>query len=221
MWSYKSVCLGQSDDMTTMKQTTKSLRAANEVRRSKAANRESEHRAKLIEVGTHLFVERGMSHVSVEDLIEAAGVSRATFYGFFANKDELAASILMPVFESGVAAMEKLTELAPAQAAEGLIDVYLLLWRKHKNALLFTTGANESVFPYIKQSHHAFSSTFKAVLQVIHSGGLLRNNSVDLTYAVLAKTGIPLLRVYQKQDNMEHVYRESLLSLILRPGPQR
>ena len=65
----------------------------NKVRRAKAANRPSKFRERLLEVGARLFVERGISNVSVEELIDAADVSRATFYGFFANKNELVVAI--------------------------------------------------------------------------------------------------------------------------------
>ena len=204
-----------------MRSQTKTRRLPNEVRRIKAASRDSEYRQKLIDVGTRLFVSRGMAHVTVEDVIGDAGMSRATFYGFFANKDELAASILNPVFESGVAALKELNQLAPMEAAEQLIEVYLKLWHQHKEALFFTNGANESVFSYIKKSHREFSLALKAILVVVHSGGLLRNDSVDLTYAVLAKTGIPLLRVYRGHKNLDQLYRDSLLALIVKPEAMR
>jgi hypothetical protein len=44
----------------------------------------------------------------------------------------------------------------------------------------------------------------------------LRNNSAQLTLEVLAKTGIPLLRIYNNHDELEKLYSDSMLALIIR-----
>jgi AcrR family transcriptional regulator len=199
-----------------MKKAITQPRTGNVIRSDKVANRRSEIRDKLLDSGARLFVRRGIANVSVEELIEVAGISRATFYGFFANKTELAASILIPVFDSGMAEAEKLRELPPRQAAEGLVDMYLHLWNEHRYALLLTASMDESLFPYIETPHRAFGGAIQQVLSVIESAGLLRNDSAELTYAVLAKTGIPLLRVYRDRVDLKRVYRESMLALLIR-----
>jgi len=199
-----------------MKDAVSQPRTGNIIRRAKVANRRSEIRDRLLEIGAELFVDRGIANVSVEELIDAAGISRATFYGFFANKNELAASILMPVFDSGVTALEELPELTPRQAAQRLIDVYLHLWNEHRHALLLTGNLDESVFPYIESPHRRFSEAMQKVLRTVEAAGLLRNDSADMTFMVLAKTGIPLLRVCQDHDDFESVYRDSMLALMIR-----
>jgi len=199
-----------------MKPATKLYRPPNTARRANAANRSSEHREKLLEVSAQLFLARGIANISVEELIAEAEVSRATFYGFFANKNELAAAILLPVFDSGFAVMDKLNELSPREAANGLIDMYLHLWKEHKNALLLTGSIDGAVFPYIKSQHLAFNAAMQKILQSIKSAGLLRNNSAELTLDVLARTGIPLLRIYKNHDGLEELYRESMLALIIK-----
>jgi AcrR family transcriptional regulator len=188
----------------------------NKVRRAKAANRPSKFRERLLEVGARLFVERGIANVSVEELIDAADVSRATFYGFFANKNELAAAILLPVFDSGIEALANLDALPARKAAEALISVYLHLWTEHRNALLLTGNFDGNVFPYIRQQHDAFNLELHKALQVIESGGLLRNNSANLTLSVLAKTAIPLLQIYKDREELESTYRASMLGLIIK-----
>jgi len=53
-------------------------RTANVIRSPKAANRRAEVRDRLQDRGARLFAEHGRSNVSVEDLINAVGISRAT-----------------------------------------------------------------------------------------------------------------------------------------------
>ncbi len=191
-------------------------RTPNSVRRANAAQRAGRNREKLLRTGAKMFVESGMAKVSVEQLIVEADISRATFYGFFENKNELAAAILMPVFDSGITAMEEICELPPRKAAEELITFYLRLFRDHRNAVLLVSIFDGFVYSYIKDQHDAYQMRLEQVLRVIESENLLRNNSVELTLALLAKTAIPLLRVYKDSANLDQIYRESMHALLLK-----
>ena len=115
-----------------------------------ASDRPGEYRDRLLAAGKELLVEQGLAHVSVEQLLAKAGVSRATFYGLFANKSELAEALLMPVFDSGIDALQALSGREPEQVADGLIDAYLRLWRDHENALLLTGSLDENFSPAIR-----------------------------------------------------------------------
>jgi len=190
-------------------------RTGNVIRSTKVANRRTEVRERLLETGAKLFSERGISNISVEDLIDAAGISRATFYGFFGNKSELAAAVLMPVFDSGIAALSEKLPPEPQAKARQLIDMYLELWHKHRHALLLTSMVDSTVFPLIRESHDKFGLAIRKVLAAIADANLLRNGDVNLSYLMLAKTGIPLLRLYHTHPEFEHVYRESMLALLL------
>jgi hypothetical protein len=79
-----------------------------------------------------------------------------------------------------------------------------------------TSSFDGVVFPYIKFQHDSFNAQLEKVLQVVESGGLLRNDSAILTLQVLAKTAIPLLRVYKDREELEYIYRESMLGLIIK-----
>ena len=199
-----------------MSQPGRASRPPNSIRRANADKRPGQLREKLIEVGANLFLEHGIARVSVEKLVEQAGVSRATFYGFFANKNELAAAILAPVFESGKKALDQIRKLPPRKAAKAVIDVYLHLWQNHQNALLLSGSFDEVVFPYIKSQHDSFNVSLEKILKIIESGGLLRNDSATLTLAMLAKTAIPLLRVYKDCEDFETIYSESIRGLIIK-----
>jgi AcrR family transcriptional regulator len=191
-------------------------RTGNVIRSAKVANRRAEVRGRLLETGARLFVEQGLSNVSVEDLIDAVGISRATFYGFFGNKTELAVAILSPVFDSGVAVLSEKLPREPHENAELLVDMYLELWEKHRDALLLTSMVDATVYPHIKERHDDFGIAIRKVLQLIADAGLLRNGDVTLSYLLLAKTGIPLLRLYQSHRDFDTVFRESVLALLLK-----
>ncbi len=48
----------------------------------------------ILESGTKLFIERGYNACSVQDITEAAGVPKGSFYNHFKSKEALAAEIL-------------------------------------------------------------------------------------------------------------------------------
>ena len=48
-----------------------------------------ETRKKLLEAGKKILTEKGMSDTCVEEITEAAGVSKGTFYTYFRRKEEL------------------------------------------------------------------------------------------------------------------------------------
>ncbi len=191
-------------------------RTGNVIQSAKVASRRSEVRERLLETGAQLFASRGLGSVSVEELLDAVGISRATFYGFFANKSELAAAVMLPVFASGTAALARKQPQDPRAKAERLIDMYLELWDKHREALLLTSMVDSTVFPLIRKPHDEFGVAIRDMLQPVADAGLLRIADVNLTYRVLAKTGIPLLRLYQSLPDFKSVYREAMLALLLK-----
>ncbi len=194
-------------------------RTGNVIRSAKVASRRSEVRDRLLAVAAQLFVDRGIAAVSVEELLAAAEISRATFYGFCANKTELAAHVLLPVFDSGLAALAKAPVDNPRAAADELINMYLELWQAHRHALLLTGMVDSTLFPYIKKPHEEFGAAIGRVLGGIEAAGLLRNGSARLSYMVLAKTGIPLLRLYESHPDFTRIYRASMRALLLDDAP--
>jgi len=198
--------------MTNVEQVS---RPPNSMRRAIAAKRDSDLRDRLLCAGASLLADSGLAGVSVQDVLATSEVFRATFYGFFANKTELATAILKPMFESGTDSLNRLTLRTPREAADGIIDVYLNLWDEHQGPLVLSTKIDEAVFSSIQSVHDTFNNKLKEALLVVEKGGLLRNDSANDTLLVLANTAIPLLRVYKNRPQLETLFRESILGLML------
>lgn len=66
-------------------------RSSNEV----AASR----RAEIVAVGARLFCERGIAAVSINEIMQAAGLTHGGFYNHFASKEQLAAEACCFAFE--------------------------------------------------------------------------------------------------------------------------
>lgn len=76
------------------------------------------------------FGERGYTDTRVEDILQAAGVSRPTFYKFFANRDEVFDAIAESQAFSVIQSMKGAIALAsdPVERLDRSIDAYLR-WR--------------------------------------------------------------------------------------------
>ena len=65
-------------------------------------------RSRLLEAGNAVFSEVGYTGATVDDLIEHAATSRATFYRYFRNKDELFEELSRACFQDMKAIVEDL-----------------------------------------------------------------------------------------------------------------
>ena len=53
-----------------------------------------ERRVRFIETAMKLFAEKGYHATSIQDLVEAWGISKGAFYHHFASKEELLLEVL-------------------------------------------------------------------------------------------------------------------------------
>jgi AcrR family transcriptional regulator len=170
----------------------------------------------LLAAAARQFASRGIGTVSVEQLIAEADVSRATFYGFFSSKYSLLEHILNPVFERATAAVRALSDRSAAEAIDGLIDVYLELWRDHRDGLLLIPVVDPKTFRHFERQHRALNDALLDVLRAAERADILRNGSAQYSLKVIARTAIPLLRVYDDHPAAPSMFRDALRGLLVR-----
>jgi len=172
--------------------------------------------AALLAVGARQFARRGVGPVSVAELIAEADVSRATFYGLFSSKYSLLADILNPIFETATRSIRGLADRPAAEAVDGLIDVYLSLWATHRDGLLLIPLVDQETFRYFEAQHQALNDALLALLMGVERADLLRNGSAQYSRKVIARTAVPLLRVYDGHAAAPALFRDALRGLLLR-----
>ena len=170
----------------------------------------------LLAAGARQFASRGVRPVSVEELIAEADVSRATFYELFSNKYSLLEEILNPIFQLSTQAVEALAGKSAAEGVEGVIGMYLELWESHRDGLLLIPALDQDTFRHFESQHRALNEALLAVLDKAERADLLRNGSAQYSLKVIARTAIPLLRVYAGHPAGEALFRDALRSLLVR-----
>jgi AcrR family transcriptional regulator len=173
-------------------------------------------RAALLAAASRQFASRGVTAVSVEELIAEADVSRATFYRFFSSKYKLLETLLDPIFDVAVASMRAEAQHPPAAALEGLVDVYWQLWCRHRDGLLLIPLVRPDAFKHFAKQHAALNDAMLEILMRAESADLLRNGSAHYSLKVIARTAIPLLRVYDGHPAAEALFRDALKGLLIR-----
>lgn len=190
---------------------------ASKARASERVQRRRERtRAALLAIGARQFASRGIRPVSVEELIAEADVSRATFYGFFSSKYSLLEGILNPIFDTATHAVRALAARPPAEAVDGLVDVYWSLWTTHREGLLLIPLVDQETFEHFETRHRALHDALLDLLLTLERADLLRNGSAQYSLKVIARTAVQLLRVYDGHPAAGALFRDALRGLLLR-----
>lgn len=169
----------------------------------------------LLAVAGRLFAEDGVAQVSVERILLAAGLSRGTFYSFCRSKTDLLVALLEPVFREGVPVLQSLAAGPATAVVPGIVDLYEDLWARRRHALMLIPAIDRAAFARLRAAHDEYTTAMRSALARAEAGGLLRNGSARDTFRVLARTAVPLRRIYQDHPDGPRLYRESLLALLL------
>jgi AcrR family transcriptional regulator len=180
------------------------------------ARRRERMKQSLLAAGARQFATRDIGTVSVEELIAEADVSRATFYGLFSSKYSLLEHNLNPIFEHATAAVRALASLPARGAVDGVIEVYLELWREHRDGLLLIPTVDPKTFRHFESQHRALNDALLEVLRAAERADVLRNGSAQYSLKVIARTAIPLLRVYDGHPAAESMFRDAVRGLLVR-----
>jgi AcrR family transcriptional regulator len=163
------------------------------------------------------MAERGPGAVSVEEILLGAGISRGTFYSYCRDKTDLVVAIIAPVFAEGAERLAELARGEPGAVVPGIIAMYLDLWGRRRHALMLIPHVDQASFARLREAHQGFARAMQQALQLAADGGWLRNGSAAWSFRVIARTAVPLLRVYDDHPDGQRLYAESLAALLVNP----
>jgi len=181
----------------------------------RVARRRIRMREALLVAGAKQFAAHGINTVSVEDLLAEADISRATFYGFFTSKYNLLEELLNPIFEKGIREICALEECSPRDALQGVYRVYIDLWRTHREGMLLIPVVDPATFKHFESQHQGLNEALLSVLIRAEKADLLRNGSAKYSLRVLARTAIPLLKVYDGHPSGEALFEDAMRVLLM------
>lgn len=93
------------------------------------AEHKAQTRERIVESARRLFNHRGFEQVSIDEIMEGAGLTRGGFYNHFATKDELYAEAVTRILKCNPAAEQKGAEVdftaEPETLAGQIVNAYL------------------------------------------------------------------------------------------------
>jgi AcrR family transcriptional regulator len=139
------------------------------------ANRRERERA-LRDAALQLFVERGLDGVTIDDITQAAGVAKGTFYRYFEDKAALVDALLEPVrrelLQSLVACGEA---LEAARDEEAMFEAYRAVAAVLASAILQHPGV---VRLYLQECH---GPAVGARVKLVEVARLISHHAVEIT----------------------------------------
>ena len=131
-------------------------------------------RARLLAAGQRVFADLGYAGTRVDDIIEAAGTSRATFYRYFKSKDALFTELSRTCFTDMRVTTRALGSLAPGSGARDQLIEILRQWRElldRHGGVIRAWFEREAVpdSPISREATKAFDRLFEELVTPIHA----------------------------------------------------
>lgn len=159
----------------------------------------------ILNAGIKLFAKNAYADVSVDSIVESAGVSKGTFYYYFKSKDEFYKSILAYAFENliGIYNANSKDLKSPEEKLHAFVRAVFLTFKKDKNLFFIVqkelvkivVGEESDFLDYQKKIFELLKSILNSQEDIVcyYVMGILRSSII---YHL--KTNEPLMIVQMK-----------------------
>ncbi|MDP6675668.1 MAG: TetR/AcrR family transcriptional regulator [Gammaproteobacteria bacterium] len=115
--------------------------------------RQERTRKTILKAATECFLNNSVATVSVEEIIEAADISRGTFYKLFRHKEDVFTQIARPMLGSYGSRLAAIDSTDPREIFDRIIDVYIQIWREDSEAFSLASREAPSIFHLLDEAH--------------------------------------------------------------------
>ena len=190
-------------------------RESNQATSPRVLRRQQRTREQIISAATEQFAREGFSTVSVEKILEAADVSRGTFYRLFKDKEEVFAEIMRPLMASYGAELASIDSSDPWEIFDGIIAVYIQIWRDAPTAFSLSQKDSSGFFHLIEESHRPAMTHMHRLFKLLEPHGILRADKAEDAVALMTRSAVVVLRAYDGHPEWERLFSESMRGLLL------
>jgi len=153
---------------------------------------------RLVEAALALFLAQGIAAVTIDQIVERAGMAKGSFYRYATDKLDLVTQILAPVIADATAALDRCERELRSARSDTLAAVYLVLARELSavvvryapRVLLYLQEARapeQASPPAIQELTERLTSRTIALTEIARDHGLIR--AVDPEVSALAVLG--------------------------------
>lgn len=162
----------------------------------RVVRRNSGKREALLAAGQTLFLSKGIRGVTVEEVVQAAGTSKATFYKYFADKSELVASTLEQLADGILHDLEALLQKAKRERLQK--EDFLKIFDINQYDLYFqgnflkdvVTEYPEVVSSFVKKYFANATELYRDLIRAAKIDGIVRmdvDTEVLISYTIILR----------------------------------
>ncbi len=178
--------------------------------------RQQRTRQSVIAAAAEQFAQKSFGTVSVEQITEAADISRGTFYKLFRDKEEVLGEILRPLMELYGSELASIDSSDPWEIIDRVIDVYIRIWQDAPTAFSLSQKDSTGIFHLIEEAHRPAMKHMYRLFKQVEVHDILRAKSAEEAMALTARSAVIVLRVFDGQADWERLFRESMRGLLLK-----
>lgn len=164
-------------------------------------------RRQLLEVSLDVFSEHGFHSASMNDLAEAAGVTKPVLYQHFRSKRALFLELLGEIGAdlSSVIAKATVDQASPRQQLEQGFDAYFAWVNDNRGAfnLLFSAGTRSEP-EFLAAAHQVEDAIAEMVADAIVISGLTRERRVLLAHGIVGMAESTCRRWMANPEPIDH-----------------
>lgn len=203
------------EPMTALERLDSLVDASTQITSGKVLRRRARTRDNLLRVSAMRFVADGVENVTIDDIVEEADIARGTFYSLFESKEDLIKSIIHPVFENAIVALDSLESSGSQELLRGVLEIYATLWEEMPHALLLAFRINRKFFYLLQELHDPFAHNVAEIFQCLEKAKILRTTARE-GHRLLGRCAIEVLYVIGENENWRELFIKSMEGLLLR-----
>ncbi len=158
--------------------------------KERRARERAERRHQILEAARRLFLDQGFDQASVEEIAEAAEVSKGLVYFYFRSKDEILAALVRETYAPLLDALEQLSQRtdSPEHRLLVFLQLELSFYREHARffrlvASLVAGYEGQQIRPEYREvfveAHHRELSVLEQILREGVLQGCFRKESPE------------------------------------------
>jgi len=178
--------------------------------------RQQRTRQAILSAAIEQFSDKGIAPVSIEEILETADVSRGTFYKLFKSKEDVLSHIMKPMMTWYGAKLAKIDSADPYDILDQIFDVYVQIWRDAPAAFSLASQDSKQYFHLFEGAHLPVMTNMRRLFKVIERHGILRADKAEYAVALMARSAVVVLRVFEKDPDWERLFRSTMRGYLLK-----
>lgn len=152
---------------------------------------------KIIETSIELFDQKGFKETSVQEIVEAMGVTKGAFYYYYKSKEELLKDICISYIEDLLQQQQRILQNVEKSCTEKLHEIVYMLLRnikaRRKSARIFfreMRHLHEAHLQEIKAKRRAFRENYQKLIEEGIAKGEFKQTPIPhmVTFGILGIT---------------------------------